>query len=380
MLWNALFMESAELNIGLEDWRDQLRNALRTPKDLERAFKLTLQERAGLEALARAGKGGLPLLITPHYAGLIDPEDPNDPLRLQVVPRASEFEDAPQMVHDLRRDPLGEEDHEVVPHLIHRYPDRVLLFATDRCASYCRFCTRKRWVGQGPTPSIGDLEQAIQYIENHKEVWEVILSGGDPLLLSDERLKSILDRLARIRTVQVVRLHTRLITFAPMRATPSFVEMLRAHQREHRQAVYVVGHTNHVREIAPATEQAFLALADAGISVLNHTVLLRGINDDAKTLTELFRKLVTLRVRPYYLHQCDLAPGTTAFRVPIDRAIALQKELRGHVSGLCQPTFVLDIPGGYGKVPLISNPIVRTDDSHHYLEGFDGEVAAYPRD
>lgn len=363
-------MESAFCpnNESWNDWRWQLRNSAREAKALEPHLELDDDERAGLALLSQ---DDLPLRITPYFLSLMDKKSSNCPLRKQVIPRASEF----STDNTLRRDPLGEEDHEVVPHLVHRYPDRVLLLTTDRCAAYCRFCTRKRWVGQGPTPKHEHLTQALDYIRRNPQVEEVILSGGESFLLPDESLRAILTELRAISHVQIIRVHTRMLSFAPMRFTTEFISLLKEFQ-----PLYIVAHFNHDAELGKETIDAISRLADAGIPLGNQGVLMRGINDDRETLTKLFKHLVRLRVRPYYLHQCDVVTGSTAFRVPVDEAIKLYSELRGHISGLCLPTFVLDIPGGFGKVPLAQNPIVSRDESAIYLRGFDGEIAPYPID
>lgn len=350
-------------------WRDQLRRALRTRAALEQALVLSEEERAGLDALESSG--GLPLGITPHFLSLIDPHDEHDPLRLQVVPRRAEYTDEDWQ----RRDPLGEEDHEVVPHLVHRYPDRVLLLVTDRCASYCRFCTRKRMVGQGPTPTLDDLEEALRYIASQSGVREVILSGGDALMWSDDKLGRLLHRLRAIPHVDIIRLATRMLAFAPMRVTADLLSAIRPHH-----PVYVLSHFNHPRELSAASEEAILRLVDHGVPVLNQTVLLRGINDDVETLSTLFRRLTRLRARPYYLHQCDLAPGTRPFRVPLPDAMALVGAMRGRVSGLSLPQLVVDIPGGLGKVPLFPSPVIESHPEAVLLRGFAGTSAWYPTD
>jgi lysine 2,3-aminomutase len=352
-------------------WREQLRLAVRTRAELERALTLTDDERAAVDALAE--RGGLPLGITPHFLSLIDPGDVRDPLRLQVVPRTAEL--APTSWD--RRDPLGEEELEVVPFLVHRYPDRVLLLATDRCAAYCRFCTRKRFVGQGPTPTSEHLDAALAYIAAHPEIHEVIVSGGDALLLSDDKLAALLSRLRAIAHLDVIRLATRMLAFAPQRVTPALLDVIGT--PAHGPATYVLSHFNHARELAPRAREAIAALVDAGVPVLNQTVLLRGVNDDRAALLALFRALTRLRARPYYLHQCDLAPGTEPFRVPLAEARALHASLRGHLSGLSIPTLVVDIPGGLGKVPMNEVPIVSEADDHVVLRGFEGETARYPK-
>lgn len=356
------------------DWREQLRRAVRGRADLERVLTLTDDERAALDALAE--RGGLPLGITPHFLGLIDGGDPQDPLRLQVVPRGAELLASSWD----RRDPLGEEELLAAPFLVHRYPDRVLLLVTDRCASYCRFCTRKRWVGQGPAPGAADLDAALAYVAAHEEIREVILSGGDALLLADDKLDALLARLRAIRHLDVVRLATRMLAFAPMRVTPALLAALRGHvDVPGAPALYVLAHFNHPRELAPVARHAIAALVDAGVPVLNQTVLLRGVNDEHRVLVELFRALTRLRARPYYLHQCDLAPGTEAFRVPLAEAQALVGSLRGALSGLSIPTFVIDVPGGLGKVPMAPSPVVGESEDAVELQGFRGERARYPK-
>ena len=349
-------------------WKAQLQNALRSAEDLERVFALTEGERSALRDLQ--SKGGLPVGITPHFLSQMDVDDPQDPLRLQVVPSAKESEEDDWQ----RRDPLGEEDHEVVPNLVHRYPDRVLLLVTDRCASYCRFCTRKRLVGQGPTPTLDDLEEALRYIEGHDEVHEVILSGGDALMLTDAKLEKIFSRLRQITHVQIIRLATRMLAFVPDRITDTLLDVIRAHH-----PIYVLSHFNHPRELSPKAAAAIERLVDAGVPVLNQTVLLRDVNDHEDTLRELFRHLTRLRARPYYLHQCDLAPGTRDFRVPLARAMEIVGNLRGHLSGLSMPQLVVDIPGGLGKVPMFPNPIVDEDDESVLLRGFRHNTASYPK-
>ncbi len=344
-----------------------IKKSLRTIQELESYLTLTVAEKEAILTLSQ--RGGLPLRITQHYLSLINPQDPNDPLRLQVIPQQAEF----KPVELERRDPLGEEDHEVVPHLVHRYPDRVLLLITDRCASYCRFCTRKRWVGQGPTPNLNHLEKALVYVAEHTEIKEVIISGGDPMILDDKKIEILLQKIRAIPNIDVIRFHTRMLTFEPTRITDKLVEIFKKYQ-----PIYIVSHFNHPNEIAPETEQAILKLVDQGLPVLNQAVLLKNINDNSETLTQLFRKLTHLRVRPYYLHQCDIAPGTEQFRVPLLRALELVKSLRGHLSGLCLPTFVIDIPGGFGKVPMFPSPIVAQNSDCITLEGFAGEQANYP--
>jgi lysine 2,3-aminomutase len=335
-------------------------------------LRLTGDERA---AIARFAQGGLPLQVTPHYRSLIDDDDPHDPLRVQIVPRTSEL--SPSSWD--RRDPLGEEELEAVPFLVHRYPDRVLLLATDRCAAYCRFCTRKRLVGQGPSPLPEHLDAAIDYIANHPDIHEVIVSGGDALLLSDERLTSLLSRLRAIRHLDVIRIASRMLAFCPQRVTAALPDILRGDD-PNGPATYLLSHFNHEKEVDnDATRSAIARLVDGGVPILNQTVLLKGVNEDRDALVRLFRALTRLRVRPYYLHQADLAPGTEAFRVPLLDARALYASLRGALSGLSIPTFVVDLPGGAGKVPLYPDPVVAVDDDRITLRSWQGQLVDYPR-
>ncbi len=355
-------------------WQDQLRRAARSAADLEAlGLRLTEDERAAIARFEH--DGGLPLQVTPHYRSLIDDDDPACPIRRQVIPRRSEL--LPSSWD--RRDPLGEEDLEVVPFLVHRYPDRVLLLATDRCAAYCRFCTRKRMVGQGPTPQAAHLDAAVRYVADHPEIHEVIVSGGDALLLSDDRLADLLARLRCIEHLDVIRIASRMLAFCPQRVTDALPAVLRG-TGDAGPVTYLLSHFNHEKEVTTAATRAALArLVDGGVPILNQTVLLRGINDDRDTLVRLFRALTRQRVRPYYLHQADLAPGTEAFRVPLLEARALYASLRGAVSGLSIPTFVVDLPGGAGKAPLHPDPIVAVDDDKITLRSWQGRTVDYPR-
>ena len=350
------------------DWKWQMRHAVRDMSQLLNYISLSDEDSKTFHQVL--DNDGLPFKVTPHYLSLIKNSD-SLALRRQLIPSEKERDDADFQ----RRDPLGEEDHEVVPHLIHRYRDRALLFVTDRCAAYCRYCTRKRFVGQGPTPDRADWEQALDYIRAHPEINDVILSGGDALFLGDNLLFGLLEKLQSIPHVKIIRIATRFLTFAPMRITQEFVTRMKSFQ-----TIYFLVHFNHEHEINEDTEKAIGLLVDAGIPVLNQTVLLKGVNDETPLLRNLFHRLSILRVRPYYLHQYDLADKTAGFRVPIKEAISIFGGLRGHLSGFSIPTFVIDIPGGFGKVALSPNPIVDEDDDQIYLRGFDGEVAAYPKD
>jgi lysine 2,3-aminomutase len=330
------------------DWRWQVRHAITDLAGLEAALVLTDRERQGVR---RALAGGFPMSITPYYLSLCDRENANCPIRLQCVPRIEEGE---EVDGDLR-DPLGEEAHEVAPHLVRRYPDRVLLIATDRCSVYCRFCTRSRIVGQdGGFRSLSALEPALAWIAAHREIRDVIVSGGDPLIASDARIAALLERLARIEHLDTVRLATRAPVTLPQRITPELCRALRTHP-----ALWVMTHFNHPREISPEALEACARLVDHGLPVMNQTVLLRGVNDDAGTLEALFRALVRARVRPYYLLQADPVRGTAHLRTPLAKGIALIEALQGRVSGIALPKLIVDTPGGFGKVPIGPNWIVR---------------------
>ncbi|MCR4282774.1 MAG: lysine-2,3-aminomutase-like protein [Bauldia sp.] len=306
--------------------------------------------------------------ITPAMTALIDPDDPVDPTARQFVPDAAELTTAP----DERADPIGDDAHEVTPGLIHRYPDRVLLKLVSACAVYCRFCFRRETVGQGTAMSKQELAAALAYIEAHPEIWEVIVSGGDPLIAAPRRLKSLTDALARIDHVKVVRFHTRVPVVAPERVTPELVASLKSNGA----TTWVAIHANHPRELTTDARAALARLADAGVPLVGQTVLLRGINDDAATLSALMRGFVESRVKPYYLHHADLAPGTSHFRTTIGEGRAQMKAMRGRVSGLCQPTYVLDIPGGHGKVP-VGPAYVSADGDALVVEDFNGARHVY---
>jgi lysine 2,3-aminomutase len=284
--------------------------------------------------------------ISPAIKDLIDPRDPNDPIALQFIPDPAECNATP----DERADPIGDDAHSPVDGVVHRYPDRVLLKLVHVCPVYCRFCFRREMVGPAGRKSLSktDLEAAYAYIRRHTEIWEVILTGGDPLMLSPRRLRAVVSELSQIDHVKVVRVHTRLPVACPERVCSDLVRALRADGK----ATYVVLHANHPRELTADALAACARFIDAGIPMLSQTVLLRGVNDNAGTLGDLMRRLVENRIKPYYLHQADLAPGTSHLRSSIAEGQELMRSLRGRYSGLCQPGYVLDIPGGSGKVPI----------------------------
>lgn len=343
----------ASLNVvaaDASDWRWQLQHAVRTTDELAARLRLSEAELAGARAAEAAG---LPLLVTPYYLGLIDAEDPACPIRRQVVPHADEARTVPGDLVD----PLGEQAHEVAPDLIRRYPDRALLFATDRCAVYCRFCTRSRLVGAGGgARSEERLAGAFAYLEAHPEVRDVIVSGGDPLAMSTERVLALVARLRRIPSIETIRLATRVPVVLPQRITDELLSALRPHH-----PLWVMTHFNHPRELTDTSRAALRRLADAGFPVMNHSVLLRGINDDAATLAALFRGLVRERARPYYLLQADPVRGSSHLRTPLDTGIRLLGELQGRLSGIALPKLIVDTPGGFGKVPVGPDYVLARD-------------------
>jgi lysine 2,3-aminomutase len=349
------------------DWRWQSQHAVTNLQALDKALILTEAERIGA---SRAQAAGLPISITPYYLALCHPTDPTCPIRRQCIPRA---EEAIAIKGDLR-DPLGEEAHEVAPHLIQRYPDRVLLIATDRCGVYCRFCTRSRLVGDGGgARSMAALEPAFAWLEAHPEIHDVIVSGGDPCLMSTERIARLLRRIRSIEHVDYVRLATRAPVTLPQRITDELCGAI----RESHERTWVMTHFNHPKELTEEARVACARLADAGLPVMNQTVLLRGVNDETDTLEALFRGLVRSRVRPYYLLQMDPVGGTGHLRTPLKRGVELMAALQGRVSGIALPKLIVDTPGGLGKVPIGPNYIVSSNDGVTVLETFRGELVEY---
>jgi lysine 2,3-aminomutase len=351
---------------GGSPWASQLRHAVTTTAGLAQHLRLTEEERAGAE---RAEQAGLPISITPYYLGLADKDDPACPVRLQCVPRVEEGRDVPGDLVD----PLGEKDHEVAPDLVSRYPDRALLLATDRCSVYCRFCTRSRMVGAGGgVRSLDRLAPAFAWLEAHPQVRDVIVSGGDPLVMSTERIADVLRRLRKIPSVEVIRLATRAPVTLPQRITAELVRALRAFQ-----PVWVMTHFNHPKELTRESARALTRLADAGFPVMNQTVLLRGVNDRAETLETLFRGLVRLRVRPYYLLQADPVRGTGHLRTPLSLGIAIMERLQGRLSGIALPKLIVDTPGGMGKVPVGPDFVVKRTPGRTVLRTHRGVEVVY---
>jgi len=310
--------------------------------------------------------------LTPALAALIDPNDPADPIARQFLPSEAELVAHPGEAAD----PIGDDAHSPVPGVVHRYPDRVLLKVTHTCAVYCRFCFRREMVGPGKPNALAPaaLDAALAYIAEHPAIWEVILTGGDPLMLSPRRLADLMARLAAIDHVKIVRFHTRIPVADPALVT----DALAAAMKSPRQTTYVALHANHPRELTAAGRAACARIVDAGMPMVSQTVLLAGVNDDAETLTALMRAFVETRIKPYYLHHGDLANGTGHFRVGLEKGQALMRALRGRVSGLCQPTYVLDLPGGHGKVPVGPGYLAGDLDGCVSVEDPWGKAHAYP--
>jgi lysine 2,3-aminomutase len=356
-------------DVAASQWSDykwQLRHRVDSLAELEKHLDLTDVERAGV--LLAGHK--LAMSITPHFFNLIDRDDPDCPIRRQVIPRIEEGWNAPEEVAD----PCGEDAHMPVPGLVHRYPDRVLFLVTDRCASYCRYCTRSRVVsGVGEQHLETQWEAAFRYLEKTPQVRDVLLSGGDPLLFSDERLDRILTRLRAIPHIQFVRIGSRIPVFLPQRITPELCAMLKKHH-----PLFISIHSNHPRELTSEVRDALGRLADAGIPLGNQSVLLRGVNDSVEIQKTLVHKLLMCRVRPYYLYQCDLIHGSSHLRTPVAEGVAIIEGLRGHTTGYAIPQFVIDGPGGGGKIPINPNYIVESATGHVTLRNFEGRIFDYP--
>ncbi len=348
------------------DWRWQLKNRIQSLEQLESLMPLTPEERLG--AVLCGNK--LALGITPYFFNLIERDNPDCPIRRQVVPRWEETVHHPEELID----PCGEDQDMVAPGLVHRYPDRVLFLVTDRCASYCRYCTRSRIVsGAGQQHLTSDYAAAIAYIRSTPTVRDVLLSGGDPLLLSDEKLETLLAELRSIPHVELLRIGTRIPIFLPQRITPQLCSMLKKYH-----PLWMSIHTNHPRELTAESRQALELLADHGIPLGNQTVLLRGVNDSALILKELFQKLLICRVRPYYLYQCDLVRGSAHLRTTISEGLQIMEQLRGHTTGYAIPQYVVDGPGGGGKIPLNPDYILGHDGSSYVLRNYKGQIYEYP--
>lgn len=348
------------------DWKWQLRSRIRDLRTLERVVPLTPVERQAVERLG----GLLPVGITPYYASLMDLDDTNDPIRRMMVPVADEFVRAPGEADD----PLDEDGHMPVPGLVHRYPDRVLFLVTNFCATYCRYCTRSRLVGRTGEYHFNfeQYERAIAYVREHSEIRDVLLSGGDPLTMGDERLEWLLSRLRAIRHVEFLRIGTKVPAVLPQRITSALCAMLRRYH-----PLWMSLHFMHPAEMTPEVHQACSRLADAGIPLGSQTVLTRGINDDVETMRRLMHRLLMARVRPYYIYQCDPISGSSHFRTSVETGLRIIEGLRGHTTGYAVPHFVIDAPGGGGKVPLLPQYVVGREGDDLVLRNFEGRTFRY---
>jgi lysine 2,3-aminomutase len=340
------------------DWRELVRRSATTPEALAGMPGLNVGE-------VRRVEQRFPLRINPYYLSLI--REPGDPIWRQAIP------DLRELTGDSAEDPLAEERDSPVPGLVHRYPDRVLFYVSHACSMYCRFCTRKRKVGDPQSTGKDRRTLALDYIRHHTEIRDVIVSGGDPLMLSDAKIDSILAELRRIRHLEIIRVGTRMPVTLPQRITPELCAILRRYH-----PLYVNTHFNHPWEITDESARACGMLADAGIPLGNQSVLLRGVNDDPETMRSLVHGLLTIRVKPYYIYQIDLAEATQHFRTPVQRGLEIISALRGHTSGIAVPTLVIDAPGGGGKIPITPETIVSMDDSEVVLRNYAGKFYRYP--
>jgi lysine 2,3-aminomutase len=346
------------------DWRWQLSHRLNSMEEFEEIFHLTETERRALSI-----PGIFRVDVTPYFASLMDPDDVNDPIRKQVIPTSAEM----TLFSGMMEDSLSEDKHSPVPGLVHRYPDRVLMLVTTQCASYCRYCTRSRLVGKpGANFSHENFELQLEYLRRTPQVRDVLLSGGDPLILAPAVLEHILQGLRQIPHIEIIRLGTRVPVFLPMRITDDLTGML-----EKYHPLWMNIHVNHPNEITPELEQACDKLTRAGIPLGNQSVLLAGVNDNVHIQRELVHKLVRTRVRPYYLYQCDLVAGAGHFRTSVAKGIEIMEGLRGHTSGYAVPQYVVDAPGGGGKIPLNPNYLLSMADHKVVLRNYEGYITTY---
>lgn len=352
------------------DWKWQLKHRITTVEQLEKFLPtLTPEERLGA---VLAGENKLAMAIPPYFFSLIDAADENCPIRRQVVPRVEETHTAPWEMSD----PCGEDSHSPVPGLVHRYPDRVLFLVTDRCAAYCRYCTRSRLVSNASGYDFHpEFDRQIAYIREHPEIRDVLLSGGDPLLFSDEKLEYLLTKLREIPHVEFLRIGSRVPIFLPQRITPELCAMLRKFH-----PLFISVHTNHPRELTTEVREALGRLADAGIPLGNQSVLLKGVNDSLPVMKALVQKLLMCRVKPYYLYQCDLIAGSAHLRASVQKGLEIMEGLRGHTTGYAVPQYVIDAPGGGGKVPINPEYIKQLNGRRVVIRNFENRVFEYPED
>lgn len=347
------------------DWRWQVRNRITDVETLHRVLNIPDKEAAEIGQCLKRFR----MAITPYYASIMDPGDKNCPIRQQAIPELRE------LTHDDAdmSDPLHEDIDSPVPGITHRYPDRVLLLVTDQCSMYCRHCTRRRMAGVSDRPlPKNQVDRAITYIQGNNKIRDVLISGGDPLTLSDERLEYIIKRLRSIKHVEIIRIGTRTPVVLPQRITPQLCNMLKKYQ-----PIWINTHFNHHKEVTAQSAQACARLAEAGIPLGNQSVLLRGVNDCPNIMKKLLHKLVSIRVRPYYLYQCDLSQGIGHFRTSVGKGIEIMENLRGHTSGFAIPTYVIDAPGGGGKIPVMPQYVISQSDRKVILRNFEGNVYSY---
>ena len=348
------------------DWRWQLRHRITTIEQMEEIIHLIPEESEGI----KHSKGRLAMAVTPYFASLMDPTNATCPIRKQAIPRVEEC----HLSKNDMVDPCGEDKDSPVPGLVHRYPDRVLLLVTDQCAVYCRYCTRRRLVGANERSiTQGNFEEALKYLKSHRKVRDVLLSGGDPLLLENERLEELLSRLRAVPHIELLRIGTRAPVTLPQRITTGLVRMLKKYH-----PLMISIHFTHPKEITDAVRRACGELADAGIPLGSQTVLLKGINDKPHIMKKLVQELLKIRVRPYYIYQCDLATGTEHFRTSVATGIQIIEKLRGHTTGYAVPTYVVDAPGGGGKIPLAPVSLVSRAKGKVVLKNYEGTLFEYP--
>ena len=356
-------------NVPADDWNSwkwQLKNRITKLEQLEQYMELTAEERAG----CLFAKDKLAMAITPYFFNLIDPEDPNCPVRRQVIPRSGEMQTAPEEMLD----PVGEENTKPVDGIVHRYPDRVLFLVTDRCAAYCRYCTRSRLVSNAQDYNFHpEFESGLEYIRNHSEIRDVLLSGGDPLLLSDRKIDYLLGELNKIPHVEFVRIGSRIPVFLPQRITPELCEIFKKHG-----PIWMSIHVNHPNECTLALRDACEQLTYAGVPIGNQSVLLRAVNDNPEVMQSLIHRLLMMRVRPYYLYQCDLITGSAHLRADPRKGIEIIRSLRGHTTGYSIPQFVIDAPGGGGKIPINPDYVKEITNEAIVMRNFNGDEYRYP--
>ena len=342
----------------MERWQKILQKSLTKPEQIAKKFNLPLSE---IQQVNKSFK----TRITPHFAALI--KENGDALYRQVIPDKNEL-----LEGDSDEDPLGEDGDSPVHNIVHRYPDRVLFLISHVCASYCRFCTRKRKVGDASKISWKYVDEGIEYISNHSEIRDVILSGGDPLLLSDDKIEYVLRKLRDIPHIDIIRIHTRVLAFLPQRITAKLVKMLKKYH-----PLFMNVHFNHPDELHPMAVKALNRLSDSGIPLGSQTVLLKGVNDDPIIMKKLMQKLLKARVKPYYIYQADRVFGTDHFRTSVERGLEIMENLRGWTSGLANPYYVIDAPGGGGKIPLLPNYVIRLTDDEVVLRNYKGKMFRY---